>query len=126
VRDGIVGNGGARRGETRWRRLCEEGTRAKSVFQFDVQGQAAKATHAGIPWLRFLRRKLASKVPFGPSTAGNPLPEPPSSARSIQPSGSTPSRSRIEPSTSTTLTALRRGCSRLIATAVSPAASSTS
>jgi len=30
-------------------------TNAKSVFRFDIQGAVAKATHAGIPWLRFLR-----------------------------------------------------------------------
>lgn len=37
-------------------RLCEKWTAAaKSVFQFDVQGQVAKSTHAGLPWLLWLR-----------------------------------------------------------------------
>ncbi|MEA1053858.1 hypothetical protein U5801_29205, partial [Lamprobacter modestohalophilus] len=47
VRNGIVGQGAARAGNPRWRRLTEEraGT-AKSVFHFDVQGQVAKSTHA--------------------------------------------------------------------------------
>ncbi|WP_203595429.1 hypothetical protein [Salipiger sp. PrR002] len=58
VRHGHVGNGGARTGERRWRRLTEEATgSAKSVFHFDVQGAVAKSTHAGIPWLRQIRAK---------------------------------------------------------------------
>lgn len=57
VRNGSVGNGAARMGETRWRRLTEEATgAAKSVFHFDVQGSVAKSTHSGIPWLRHLRQ----------------------------------------------------------------------
>ncbi len=52
VRDGSAGNGAARMGDARWRRLTEERAgAAKSVFHFDVQGQVAKSTHAGIPWL---------------------------------------------------------------------------
>lgn len=67
VRDGLHGNGAARTGETRWRRLTELRSRtAKSVFHFDVQGSVAKSTHAGIPWLRFLRNALGSRVHFWP------------------------------------------------------------
>ena len=67
VRDGAVGNGGARMGNARWRRLTEERAgRAKSVFNFDVQGSVAKSTHAGIPWLRFIRQHLGSRVHFWP------------------------------------------------------------
>ena len=59
VRDGIRGNGAARMGNARWRRLTEErASSAKSVFHFDVQGSVAKSTHAGIPWLRFIRQRL--------------------------------------------------------------------
>lgn len=50
-------------------RLCEQWTAgAKSVFHFDVQGSVAKSTHAGLPWLRSLRRnrKLARKLHFWP------------------------------------------------------------
>jgi hypothetical protein len=67
VRDSIAGNGAARSGSSRWRRLTEEcsGT-AKSVFHFDVQGSVAKSTHAGIPWLRFIRQRLADRVHFWP------------------------------------------------------------
>lgn len=66
VRDGLVGNGGARGGNTRWRRMTDERASAKSVFHFDVPGQVAKSTHAGIPWLRFLRQKLEGRVHFWP------------------------------------------------------------
>ncbi len=68
VRDGVRGNGEARTGSPRWRRLTEErGARsAKSVFHFDVQGSVAKSTHAGIPWLRFIRQKLGARVHFWP------------------------------------------------------------
>ncbi len=67
VRDGSVGNGRARTGNTRWRRLTEERAGgAKSVFHFDVQGQVAKSTHAGIPWLRFIRQRLCNRLHFWP------------------------------------------------------------
>jgi hypothetical protein len=67
VRFGNAGNGTARQGNSRWRRLTEERTgRAKSVFHFDVQGQVAKSTHAGIPWLRFIRQRLGDHVHFWP------------------------------------------------------------
>jgi len=67
VRDGAVGNGAARMGNARWRRLTEERAGgAKSVFHFDVQGSVAKSTHAGIPWLRFIRQRLGNRVHFWP------------------------------------------------------------
>lgn len=66
VRDGVVGNGAERMGNPRWRRVAEERAGAKSVFHFDVQGQVAKSTHAGLPWLRFLRQQLAGRVHFWP------------------------------------------------------------
>lgn len=50
-------------------RLCERWTSAaKSVFQFDVQGAVAKASHAGIPWLKQLRedRRLRARTHFWP------------------------------------------------------------
>jgi len=67
IRDGLHGNGAERSGNPRWRRLTEERAgSAKSVFHFDVQGSVAKSTHAGIPWLRHLRRKLGERVHFWP------------------------------------------------------------
>jgi hypothetical protein len=54
-------------GNACWRRLTEERAGSvKSVFHFDVQGSVAKSTHAGIPWLRFIRRRLGSRVHFWP------------------------------------------------------------
>jgi len=48
-------------------RLCERWTSsAKSVFKFDVQGQVAKSTHAGIPWLWHIRRTVGDRVHFWP------------------------------------------------------------
>jgi len=67
IRDGTVGDGAARTGNTRWRRLTElRAGGAKSVFHFDVQGSVAKSTHAGIPWLRFIRKQLGERVHFWP------------------------------------------------------------
>lgn len=67
VRDGVVGNGAARTGNSRWRRLTEERAgNAKSVFHFDVQGSVAKSTHAGIPWLRFIRQQRGERARFWP------------------------------------------------------------
>jgi hypothetical protein len=50
-------------------RLTENWTpSAKSVFQFGVPGQVAMASHAGIPWLRFLRNHpdLSEKIHIWP------------------------------------------------------------
>ena len=46
-----------RRGDPRWLRLTDRraGT-AKSVFRFGVNGEVATSTHAGLPWIRFLRQ----------------------------------------------------------------------
>ncbi|MBF0268806.1 MAG: hypothetical protein HQL44_09445 [Alphaproteobacteria bacterium] len=67
VRHGAVGDGASRQGNARWRRLTEERAGgAKSVFHFDVQGSVAKSTHAGIPWLRFIRRHFGARVHFWP------------------------------------------------------------
>ena len=66
VRNGTCGNGAARSGNTRWRRLTDERAGAKSVFHFDVSGSVAKSTHAGLPWLRYLRRQLGDRAHFWP------------------------------------------------------------
>lgn len=72
VRDGLHGHGAARMGETRWRRLCEQRSRAKSVFHFDVQGSVAKSTHSGLPWLRYLRQHLGERLHFWPFDGWKP------------------------------------------------------
>lgn len=75
VRKGGSGNAAARTGNTRWRRLTEMRSRtAKSVFHFDVQGSVAKSTHAGLPWLRFLRRELGRELHFWPFDGWSPPP----------------------------------------------------
>jgi hypothetical protein len=75
VRDGGSGNGAARSGNPRWRRVTELRTRtAKSVFHFDVQGSVAKSTHAGIPWLRYIRQHVKNRVHFWPFDGWNPPP----------------------------------------------------
>jgi hypothetical protein len=63
----------AREGNARWLRATEDaasreqgGPRPKSVFHFDVPGQVAKSTCAGLPWLLFLRRALGDRVHIWP------------------------------------------------------------
>ncbi len=54
-------------GDPSWMRLTELWTQsAKSVLQFNVQGQVATYTHAGLPWLRYLRIHCHKKVHFWP------------------------------------------------------------
>lgn len=69
-------------------RLCETWTAgAKSVFQFDVQGSVAKSTHAGLPWVNFLRRDpgLRDRLHFWPFD-GFEVPEDKSVIAEIYPS----------------------------------------
>lgn len=66
VRNGSCGNGEARSGNARWRRITEERAGAKSVFHFDVPGSVAKSTHAGLPWLLYLRNQLGTRIHFWP------------------------------------------------------------
>ncbi len=73
VRDGLVGRGEERGGDSRWRRLCERRSKgAKSVFHFDAPGSVAKSTHAGLPWLRFLRDRLGGRAHFWPFDGWEP------------------------------------------------------
>lgn len=65
-----------RQGDRKWRRRTEIAAgSAKSVFHFDVQGSVAKSTHAGLPWLLFLRQKLRERVHFWPFDGWDPDPE---------------------------------------------------
>jgi hypothetical protein len=67
VRDGLHGHGSKRLGDPSWLRLTDRWTQsAKSVFQFNVQGQVATATHAGLPWLRYLRTHCHERLHFWP------------------------------------------------------------
>ncbi len=72
VLEGNAGNGAVRSGSPRWRRLTElRAHTAKSVFQFKVQGQVAMSTHAGLPWLRFIRQRVKDGVHFWPFDGWN-------------------------------------------------------
>ena len=67
VRDGLCGQGELRQGNSCWKRLVEvRAGFAKSVFHFDVPGSVAKSTHAGLPWLLFLRHRLGNRIHFWP------------------------------------------------------------
>ena len=41
------------------------------MFHFDVQEQVAKFTHAGIPWLRYIRLNVKDRVHFWPFDGWN-------------------------------------------------------
>ena len=62
VRRGVIGEGSDRPGDARWRRQVEQPVGAKSVFHFDVPGSVAKSTHAGLPWLHYLRCNADQKL----------------------------------------------------------------
>ena len=58
---------GTRAGTSDEFRLTERWTSsAKSVFQFDVQGSVAKSTHAGIPWVKWLREEAGEALHVWP------------------------------------------------------------
>jgi hypothetical protein len=65
--DFIRDRGTARMGWANEFRLCERWTSsAKSVFHFGCQGQVAKSTHAGIPWLWHIRNEVGDRIHFWP------------------------------------------------------------
>lgn len=73
LRRGIVGHAARRQGNSRWLRLCDIAAgAAKSVFLFDVNGSVAKSTHAGLPWLLYLRGRLGSRAHFWPFDGWTP------------------------------------------------------
>jgi hypothetical protein len=83
VRDLFEGN--SRTGEPDELRLTERWTpAARGVFHFEMRGGAAKAAHAGIPWLDYLRQASARvhfwpfdgfAVPAGKSVVAEVYPE---------------------------------------------------
>ena len=79
IRDGVLQRhenfplSGMRTGRSDEFRLCERWTSsAKSVFQFDVQGSVAKSTHAGIPWLKYIRDAAGAHVHIWPFDGWSP------------------------------------------------------
>lgn len=66
-RHGTAPPPGRRTGSPDEYRLTERWTSsAKSVFRLDGQGTVGKSTHAGIPWLKWLRDELGDAVHFWP------------------------------------------------------------
>lgn len=86
VREGMAGSWADCSGDPSWLRLTERWTvSAKSVFQFDVQGQVAKATYAGLPWLHYVRHQCHDKAHFWPLDGWN-FPEGRSVVAEVYPS----------------------------------------
>ena len=66
-RVGTLRQGNARTGNSGDFRLTEKWTSsAKSVFRFDIQGQVAMSSHAGIPWLKYVIDQVGDSVHFWP------------------------------------------------------------
>ena len=67
LRDRPSASGLRRTGERTWLRVTEQWTAtAKSVFGFGVQGEVATSTHAGLPWLLYLRKRCKRPIHFWP------------------------------------------------------------
>jgi hypothetical protein len=67
IRDDPSGKRSKRIGERSWFRLTETWTpTAKSVFGFGVNGEVATSTHAGLPWLLYLRKNCKRPIHFWP------------------------------------------------------------
>jgi hypothetical protein len=74
-RAGLAPPPGQRRGTPTEYRLAERWTSsAKSVFLFDVNGSVAKSSHAGIPWLAWLRHEAGDRLHFWPFDGWQPDP----------------------------------------------------
>ncbi len=86
VREDPSGRGLKRTGERSWLRLTERWTpTAKSVFGFGVQGEVATSTHAGLPWLLYLRKQCRRPIHFWPFD-GWEIPEGKSVVAEVYPS----------------------------------------
>lgn len=67
LREEPSGSGLKRTGERTWLRVTETWTpTAKSVFGFGVNGEVATSTHAGLPWLLYLKKNCKRSVHFWP------------------------------------------------------------
>jgi hypothetical protein len=86
VRHGNVGHGSMRTGDPSWLRIAEQRTpSAKSVFRFGVHGEVASSTHAGLPWLLYLRKNCKRPLHFWPFD-GWDIPEGSSVVAEVYPS----------------------------------------
>ena len=67
IREDPSGRGLKRTGDRSWLRVTETWTpTAKSVFGFGVKGEVATSTHAGLPWLLYLRKRCKRPIHFWP------------------------------------------------------------
>jgi hypothetical protein len=67
ILNGARGQGAERMGSPRWMRLTDDRCKvARSVFQFEGQGKVAAATHAGLPWILYLKRALGERLHVWP------------------------------------------------------------
>lgn len=67
IREEPSGSGLKRSGDRSWFRVTETWTpTAKSVFGFGVNGEVATSTHAGLPWLLYLRKQCKRQIHFWP------------------------------------------------------------
>jgi hypothetical protein len=65
--DFVRDEGRAPTGDSTELRMCERWTSsAKSVFLWDVHGSVAKSSHAGIPWLKYIRERCAGRLHVWP------------------------------------------------------------
>lgn len=79
------GSGLKRTGERSWLRVTETWTAtAKSVFGFGVNGEVATSTHAGLPWLLYLRKQCKRPIHFWPFD-GWEIPEGKSAVAEVYP-----------------------------------------
>jgi hypothetical protein len=63
----VLHKGNQRLGDPDQLRVTEKWTSsAKSVFHFGIPGQVATSSHAGIPWLRFIRGSPGNRAHFLP------------------------------------------------------------
>ncbi|HWA95097.1 MAG TPA: hypothetical protein VG844_10900 [Terracidiphilus sp.] len=86
IRDDPHSGGKKRTGDRSWFRVTETWTpSAKSVFGFGVNGEVATSTHAGLPWLLYLRKKCRRPLHFWPFD-GWEIPEGKSVVAEVYPS----------------------------------------
>lgn len=71
--EGVAGDAAPRSGSATWRRTTDIAAKAKSPFHFHVPGSVAKSTHAGLPWIRFLRRRLGDRLHVWPFDGWSPV-----------------------------------------------------
>jgi hypothetical protein len=67
ILNGARGQDAERMGSPRWMRPTDERCKAaRSVFQFEGQGKVGAATHAGLPWILYLKRQLGDRLHVWP------------------------------------------------------------